>query len=203
MPSHNRFDFTGQTFSSWSVIGKSEQKGKHGEIYWNCRCVCGTERRVVANTLKLGKSKGCGCALSKGTHGHAVPSKQSRAYTIWAGMRQRCSNPKARSYPRYGARGIVVCERWNDFTHFLQDMGEPPKGQSLERIDNDGPYSPGNCVWATSKEQQRNRAITARVRIGGRTFAVTAVAEVLGISGRLLAAKIKAGWNVKLTLEKE
>lgn len=83
-----------------------------------------------------------------------------RAYASWAQMRERCRNPRNVRYPRYGGRGITHCERWTSFENFVADMGERPEGMSLDRIDNDGNYEPGNCRWATQEEQQRNRSTT-------------------------------------------
>jgi hypothetical protein len=83
--------------------------------------------------------------------------KVTPAYNAWRSMRQRCGNPKCRNYPNYGGRGIVVCFRWELFDNFLADMGERPPGRSLDRIDNNGNYEPGNCRWATHSQQQANK----------------------------------------------
>jgi hypothetical protein len=96
----------------------------------------------------------------------------TRTYNIWGQMVQRCSNEKATSYPRYGGRGIKVCERWRTFENVLKDMGPAPPGLTLERKNNNGDYAPGNCVWATRAEQSRNRRNCKHVTVGGKTLTI-------------------------------
>jgi len=103
---------------------------------------------------------------------------QHPLYQIWQGMKARCLNPNNKHYANYGARGIKICNNWiNDFNQFVHDMGERPQGYSIDRINNDGDYSPNNCKWSTKKEQQRNRRITRYVTIEGVKYLVCEIAE--------------------------
>lgn len=126
-------------------------------------------------------------------HGEMRRGKHSKEADIRISMIQRCTNPACESYPIYGGRGISVCERWlgeNGLENFIADMGRKPEGCSLDRIDNDGPYSPENCRWATRKEQQRNRRVNHYVTIDGVTRCVTEWAEIYKISVRTVQKRM-------------
>lgn len=116
---------------------------------------------------------------------------RSKTYNAWLGMRQRCNNPNAPQYKHYGERGIQVCERWNTYANFLEDMGEAPPGLSLDRIDVDDHYTPENCRWATQSQQMRNMRITRRVTIEGKTYVAKELAEQLGVKTDTIVERAK------------
>ncbi len=122
---------------------------------------------------------------------------KSKTYRIWIDIRQRCQNPKNKRFKDYGARGIYVCDSWRDFDNFLADMGIRPNGKTLERVNNDGPYSPDNCIWATRKQQQRNRRTNHRLTIQGITYCLTEWAEKMQLSVDAVRSRVKLGWTVK------
>lgn len=155
---------------------------------WKCLCDCGTETTVNASDLARGHTQSCGCLHEVARAEASVRHGRTGTYEhdVWVGMQQRCFNPKNRAYPRYGGRGITVCERWRTFENFLADMGEAPDGCTLDRRDNDGPYAPENCRWATRSEQGRNRGVNRIVEYAGERITLVELSERTGIPyGRL------------------
>ena len=161
-----RSELTGRRFWRLMVIGSSGSKD--GQSFWECLCECGQTTVVCGGKLKSGHTRSCGCLVkdtvaklglaSRLTHGHSINRQQTLAYRTWHGMIQRCENPNHQAYGYYGGRGIMVCEHWRkSFQAFLADMGMPPEGKSLDRIDNDGNYERENCRWATKDQQLSNR----------------------------------------------
>ena len=127
-----------------------------------------------------------------------MSNKKHPLYNSWQAMKVRCLNPNNKKYYRYGGRGITVCDRWmNNFSAFVEDMGERPKGHSLDRIDNDGNYTPENCRWATHKQQCRNRSTNHLLVFNGKTQTLVEWAEELGISIKLIKNRQNLGWSTE------
>lgn len=161
-------DLTGRRFGRLTVLCRDGSNAS-GLAVWLCRCTCGTVTRTAGNLLRAGKAVSCGCYKRENSARVAAHLKRkhgmhgSRTYRSWRSMKTRCTNPTHISYKNYGSRGITICTRWlRSFECFLADLGERPPGTSLDRIDVNGNYEPGNCKWSTPGEQSRNtrRSIT-------------------------------------------
>lgn len=172
----------GLQFGRWTVVRPRLRRGPLGEVYWLCLCECGRKRYVKAASLQSGRSQSCGCLHREVVATHGMTG--TLTFKSWESVKQRCLNPNAPDYPRYGGRGIKVCMRWqNSFENFLADMGErPSRDHSLDRIDTDGDYDPSNCRWATRSEQQSNKRPYRKVDILGQTFGTLTVLEFVGES---------------------
>lgn len=186
MPSFE--DLTGQKFGRLTAIRYDPGK-------WLCRCDCGGSVRVLAANLKKGNSTSCGCKRRESQFKHGMSGTPQ--WHAWQAMRQRCENPNDPAYPNYGGRGIKVCDRWQEFKNFVADMGLRPKGYELDRIDNDGPYSPENCRWVTSKANKHNKRTNTRITWEGETLPVTVWAERLGLHPRTLFNRLHRGWSLE------
>lgn len=156
-------DLTGHRFGILTAIKVSRIRAK--KRLWLCRCACGNEAEVRTDDLRSGKQVSCGChkdaqtaARNKANAKHGMT--HTGVYRSWFAMRDRCEDPQSPSWQWYGAKGVKVCDRWQDFLAFYEDMGHRPEGHTLDRIDPTGNYEPGNCRWATPKEQRANQRDT-------------------------------------------
>lgn len=197
--SNNFLDITGQKFGRLTVVSRGKNT-KTGRARWNCLCECGKTKLITTSTLKNGRSLSCGCIRSEGNtkrltiHGGA----DSPEYAIWMGMRQRCSNPSNKEFHNYGGRGIKVCKRWQSFKNFIADMGQrPSKDLSIERINNDKGYSPGNCKWGTTFEQANNTRANVFFCIDGVEKTVSQWSRISGVPPTTIYGRIRSGWPVE------
>lgn len=200
-------NLAGRRFGRLTTIERAGSR--RGLAEWRFRCDCGAEVVKAGVLVNDGTIASCGClaresAVINGraaaTHGYSKRNggRPDPTYKSWRGMHARCFSPTHHNFAHYGARGITVCARWvgeRGFENFLADMGERPAGTTIDRIDNDGPYSPDNCRWATTAEQNRNRSDTLRITIGGVTLAAAEWCRRNGITPCTAYQRIRGGWN--------
>lgn len=192
----------GRQFGRWTVVRRDALRN------WLCKCSCGTEKSVDGATLRNGHSTSCGCLRTEQvvaratTHGMARLARVTPEWITWSSMRGRCSNRKSRDWKNYGGRGIKVCDRWlNSFANFFADMGpRPTPKHSIDRIDNDGPYSPDNCRWVTRTKQSRNRRSNRNISFNGKTRTLAEWGERAGIDPETISFRLKSGWTIERAL---
>lgn len=174
---------------------------KHQSRLWKFLCECGAEVIAIASEVRRGKKRSCGCLMREARYTHKKCGTNN--YLRWKRLVQKCTNPRHPDYRNYGGRGIMVCKRWKRFENFLADMGEPPNGAySINRINNNGPYSPKNCHWATPAEQMRNTRRNRFVTYKGKRQCAKAWAVELGISTSTLSNRVNTlGWTFKEAFE--
>ena len=200
-------DLTGQRFGRLVVLARDGSRA--GAVYWLCRCDCGNKKTAASNNLKGGYTRSCGClrrevvaALGRKqtTHGHLRRGKATALYLRWRNILDRCMNPRNKQYADYGGRGITVCKKWRKFQNFLTDMGEPPPGYQIDRIDNNKGYCKSNCRWVSRKSNLRNKRSNHFVTFCGRTQCLAVWAEETGIPAQRICRRLREGWSVERAL---
>ena len=189
-------NLTGKKFCRLLVVSRAENT-IDGRAKWNCKCDCGTSIIARGSNLMNGHTQSCGCLKKERTIETSVIHGKShtKIHNLWKNMKQRCSNPDNHKYKNYGGRGIKVCDEWNkDFQNFYDYVSQLPhygeQGYSLDRIDNDGNYEPGNVKWSTSTEQSRNRRNCRYIYYEGEILTITELSEKVGIPAKTLYTRI-------------
>lgn len=202
LPTNHQFrNLTGQTFDRLTVL--RFERMASGASGWRCVCSCGQITVVRSDHIIQGRIRSCGCLLREivsarmTTHGQTRRyQKRPAEYVVWEKMKGRC-RPHSKGSEHYGQRGIAVCERWlNSYENFIADMGPRPSPKhQIERKDNDGPYSPDNCRWATRLEQCRNRRSNVWLTFNGETMCAKDWSDRLGLEYSTLRRRITSGWS--------
>lgn len=196
-----RLDLVGRRFGRLLVIGMAPPQ--RGFSHWLCECDCGNTKVVRGTSLTSNAIRSCGCLhreqaavnirIAKAAQTKTGLSRHA-TYGTWTNMKHRCSDPSNINYPRYGGRGIRVCERWMDYGNFIADMGLKPPRMTLERINNDADYQPGNCRWASKTEQANNRRSNHLLSLNGRSDTIANWSRKLRIPMNVLRGRVYRGW---------
>jgi len=186
-------DLTGQKYNHLTAVELVSRKPPR----WRCLCDCGTYTTVLSSNLKSGKVKSCGCIHHRGNPTHGLSG--TRLYRIYKKIIRRCYCESEPAFPNYGGRGIKVCEEWRDSVESFYEWAMKngySESLTIDRIDNDGDYSPQNCRWANAKEQSNNRRSNREFTIGGEQKDLTQWCEEYGVSYTTVHARITRGWDI-------
>lgn len=208
-------DYSGERFGRLLVKSMTKLPGKPVRVMAICICDCGKEKMVRGTHLLSGRIRSCGClrdemskerttllhrsgTMMNKTHG----GSKTTLYKRWMGMKARCYNSNHMAHKDYGGRGIKVCDRWlESFQNFYDDMGDPPPGCSIDRIDNNGDYTPENCQWATREDQSNNLRKNRIIEYNGERHSVTMWSRILGIHQSTLDERLRSGWKIADALD--
>lgn len=194
----NTMDLSGETFGRLTVLNKAANVS--GRVAWECQCECGRRCIAIAHLLRSGGTRSCGCLRVETStnrmtaHGYAKKGAVAPEHKVWTGMLKRCDEKNSDRYERYAGRGITVCDRWRNFQNFIDDMGPRPSPKhSIDRINNDGNYEPGNCRWATQREQVENSTTAKIFTVDGRSQSISAWAREVGVNATTISSRLKRG----------
>jgi hypothetical protein len=205
----------GDVFCFYTVLKEAERTTKHKRFL--CKCVCGTEKSVLAFTLVSGESWHCGCKTKelRAKLWHEKPDEfklawkakcnntkhnkhDTKEYQAWADMKTRCANKSHKWFESYGGRGIMVCDAWQSFENFFNDMGSAPSpNHQIDRINNDGNYEPSNCRWATPSQNQRNKSNSRFIETPDGFMNISDAADIYKLSSDCIKHRIKANWSTQ------
>lgn len=193
-----RLNIYGKRFGRLTVLREGPRQGSQRTVV--CKCQCGGIKTAYVCNLTTGKTQSCGCfhkemaSKAKKTHGKT----KTIEHKIWSNLRARCNCKGSGGYYKYGARGIKVCDRWNSFEDFLDDMGLRPSPEySIERVDNEGPYSPENCIWATRLMQANNKRNNRFLELDHVRMTLSQWAREICISPKTLQTRLSRNWSVR------
>jgi len=205
-------DLTGMVVHRWTVLsfyGLDKRK----KSLWTCTCSCGTLKEVSGNSLSMGKTQSCGCLVKEVQSARLLNNKiasihglskqdinnKTRLYRIWCGIKNRITNPNVPEHPRYGGKGVKICNEWMTFTNFHEWAINNGYSENLtiDRVDVEGNYEPNNCRWVSSKAQANNRSNNVWYTIDGKEYTQTQLAEKNGISPQCLNSRLKRGWSLE------
>lgn len=201
-------NFTGHRFGRLTAMSESGRH-KNGRVLWECLCDCGNTVNIASNNLHGGNSKSCGCLKKESstergkklltTHGLS----KTPEYGAWKNIIQRCNNPNDQSYSNYGERGIKICDRWlNSFENFYTDLGpRPTDAHSVDRINNNGHYEPGNCKWSTMDEQSNNKRNNHIVTYRDKEYTLANLAKEHNLKDSIVRDRLRLGWTIENTIE--
>lgn len=198
--SYNFRNLAGQRFGRLAVVSEVG-RNKRCYVLWKCICDCGNDFTTASVYLLSGVTKSCGCLaseiVSKRMFKHGMSNE--KLYSVWANMLGRCNNPNDHAYTNYGGRGIQVCAEWHDFIPFIDwtTNNGYAEGLEIDRIDNDGWYSPSNCRFVTAKQNLRNTRSNKHVTYDGKTMIIAEWAECLGMPHWILSSRLRNGWSVQ------
>ena len=196
----------GQRFGRLTVLSETDRlyfPSGWATRRWVCICDCGNRTTVGQSALKHGKTQSCGCLRIERISTHRM--SKTPIYKLWRGIQDRCYNPNDIHYEMYGARGIYMDDKWRNsfeaFASYISDnLGPRPPGYTLDRIDNEGPYAPGNVRWATPKQQATNRRNSIYVEWREKTIPLSDAARETGIPYGVVFVRLKRGWPLEQAL---
>jgi hypothetical protein len=199
-----KIDLTGHVFGKLTVINESDHDP--GRVIWLCKCECGLNVNVSTGSLRSGNTLSCGClrkqlvAKMNWKHGGSRTGRRERLNQIWQRMKQRCRDHNSSDYERYGGRGIRVCEEWKfDYSNFRSWALSHGYADNLtiDRIDNDGNYEPGNCRWISNSKQARNKSTNHPITYKDETKTLAEWSEITGLESSLIRYRLKIGWTIE------